>query len=137
MRANRLNGMHFRRKHVLYGYIVDFYCHSASLVIDIEEGAYTQNNAGDSFLSAHGITILHIQSEHIEKELCKVLSEIQKAVDVTANRCDEEQNNGFIKNETIITKITNSDELNKSYNAITTRQSVSHTNNCTNLYHKR
>ena len=35
LRANKL-GVHFRRQQVIAGFIVDFYCHKASLVIEVD-----------------------------------------------------------------------------------------------------
>src|SRR5437868_6953197 len=33
LRRNQLGGLHFRRQQVLYGFIADFYCHAAGLVV--------------------------------------------------------------------------------------------------------
>mgnify|MGYP001252608911 CR=1 FL=1 len=38
LRANRLEGFHFRRQQVIEPYIVDFYCHQAALVIEVDGG---------------------------------------------------------------------------------------------------
>ena len=35
LRANRL-GVHFRRQQVIAGFIVDFYCHKAALVVEVD-----------------------------------------------------------------------------------------------------
>ena len=35
LRANKL-GVHFRRQQVIQGFIVDFYCHQAGLVIELD-----------------------------------------------------------------------------------------------------
>jgi very-short-patch-repair endonuclease len=35
LRANKL-GVHFRRQQVIAGFIVDFYCHKAGLVIEVD-----------------------------------------------------------------------------------------------------
>ena len=35
LRANKL-GVHFRRQQVIAGFIVDFYCHKADLVIEVD-----------------------------------------------------------------------------------------------------
>ena len=35
IRANKL-GVHFRRQQVIAGFIVDFYCHKAGLVIEVD-----------------------------------------------------------------------------------------------------
>ena len=36
LRAGRLEGIHFRRQQVIEPYIVDFYCHQAALVIEVD-----------------------------------------------------------------------------------------------------
>jgi len=36
VRTNRLNGWHFRRQQIIAGYIVDFYCHQAALIIEVD-----------------------------------------------------------------------------------------------------
>ena len=36
VRRNSLDGLHFRRQHVIAGFIVDFYCHAARLIIEID-----------------------------------------------------------------------------------------------------
>lgn len=36
LRANRLDGFHFRRQQVIAGFIVDFYCHPAGLAIELD-----------------------------------------------------------------------------------------------------
>ena len=35
LRANKL-GVHFRRQQVISGFIVDFYCHKAALVLEVD-----------------------------------------------------------------------------------------------------
>ena len=35
LRANKL-GVHFRRQQVIQGFIVDFYCHKAALVVEVD-----------------------------------------------------------------------------------------------------
>jgi very-short-patch-repair endonuclease len=36
LRGNQLNGLHFRRQQVIAGYITDFYCHSARLIVEVD-----------------------------------------------------------------------------------------------------
>jgi very-short-patch-repair endonuclease len=36
LRCNQLNGLHFRRQQVIEGFIVDFYCHSSRLVVEVD-----------------------------------------------------------------------------------------------------
>jgi very-short-patch-repair endonuclease len=39
LRRNTIDGLHFRRQQVIAGFIVDFYCHSAALAIEVD-GAF-------------------------------------------------------------------------------------------------
>ncbi|MHB8778456.1 MAG: endonuclease domain-containing protein [Anaerolineales bacterium] len=41
LRANKL-GVHFRRQQVITGFIVDFYCHKAGLVIELDGVFYEE-----------------------------------------------------------------------------------------------
>src|SRR5574341_2298524 len=36
LRHNRLKGLQFRRQQIIDGYIVDFYCHAKTLVVEID-----------------------------------------------------------------------------------------------------
>ncbi len=42
LRANQLDGWHFRRQQIIDGFIVDFYCHKAKLVIEIDGPIHQQ-----------------------------------------------------------------------------------------------
>jgi very-short-patch-repair endonuclease len=36
LRANRLSGLHFRNQQIIGKYIVDSYCHAASLIVEVD-----------------------------------------------------------------------------------------------------
>ena len=36
VRKNQLGGLHFRRQQVIRGFIADFYCHTAGLVVEVD-----------------------------------------------------------------------------------------------------
>ena len=40
LRGNRLGGLHFRRQQVIAGFIADFFCHAARLVIGCNGAAH-------------------------------------------------------------------------------------------------
>ncbi|WP_292738042.1 DUF559 domain-containing protein [Nostoc sp. JL31] len=44
LRANRLNGLHFRRQQIINGFIADFYCHSTALVIEVDGKIHEQTS---------------------------------------------------------------------------------------------
>ncbi len=47
LRGNKL-GVHFRRQQVIAGFIVDFYCHKAGLVIEVDGGVYDEKKEEDA-----------------------------------------------------------------------------------------
>ena len=83
LRGNRLEGFHFRRQQIIDGFIVDFYCHAAGLVVEIDGGIHqTQveyDAARDRVLSARGLHVLRFKNEEIRQNLPEVLKRIAKA----------------------------------------------------------
>jgi len=80
LRANRLDGFHFRRQQVIDGFIVDFYCHAAGLVVESDGEVHQQQSEYDAerdeILSARGLRLLRISNEEIRRDLSGVLTRI-------------------------------------------------------------
>ena len=80
LRANRLHGLHFRRQQIIDGFIVDFYCHAASLVIEIDGKIHEQqieyDLERDKFLTARGLRLLRIKNEEVTDKIDQVLMRI-------------------------------------------------------------
>ncbi len=86
--ANRLHGLHFRRQQIIDGFIVDFYCHAASLVIEIDgkihEEQIEYDLERDKVLTARGLRLLRFKNEEVIHEIEQVLVKIyQKCIDKT------------------------------------------------------
>ncbi len=83
LRANRLNGLHFRRQQIIDGFIADFYCHAARLVIEVDGEIHQQQAEYDAerdrILFARGLRLLRIQNEAVRLNLDRVLAYISKA----------------------------------------------------------
>ena len=83
LRANRLDGFHFRCQQVIDGFIVDFYCHAAGLVVEIDGEIHQQqveyDVARDTIVSARGLRILRIRNNEIWNNLSGVLERIAQA----------------------------------------------------------
>ncbi|MEH2251263.1 endonuclease domain-containing protein [Nostoc sp.] len=83
LRANRLNGLHFRRQQIINGFIADFYCHATRLVIEVDGKIHEQqveyDAERDKVLSARGLRLLRIKNEEVRHELDKVLMRISTA----------------------------------------------------------
>lgn len=82
LRTNQLNGFHFRRQQIIDGFIADFYCHAARLVIEVD-GKIHQHQADydaerDRVLSARGLQLLRIKNEDVIQNLDSVLVRISQ-----------------------------------------------------------
>jgi very-short-patch-repair endonuclease len=59
LRRNALGGFHFRRRQVIDGFIVDFYCHAAGLVVEVDGPIHEQkvsyDGERDVILKARGL----------------------------------------------------------------------------------
>jgi very-short-patch-repair endonuclease len=77
LRNNQLDALHFRRQQVLAGYIIDFYCASAWLAIEIDGGSHdgrTEYDARrDHALAEMGIRTIRISNESVTGDLDGVL----------------------------------------------------------------
>ena len=80
LRTNKLLGLHFRRQQVIDGFIVDFYCHAAGLVVEVD-GPMHQAQVGhdverDRILSERGLRIMRVTNEEVRRDLSAVLTRI-------------------------------------------------------------
>ena len=80
LRTNKLAGWHFRRQQVIDGFIVDFYCHAASLIVEIDGGVHETQKEQDAERDAHlisrGFRILRVTNDEVNKDLQGVLQKI-------------------------------------------------------------
>lgn len=80
LRANRLEGFHFRRQQIIDGFIVDFYCHAAGLVVEVDGEVHQRqveyDAERDQRLAARGLRILRIRNQEVREALPGVLSRI-------------------------------------------------------------
>ncbi|HEX3147605.1 MAG TPA: DUF559 domain-containing protein [Gemmataceae bacterium] len=83
LRANRFHGLRFRRQQVIDGFIADFYCHAAGLVVEID-GPVHDDQAGydqirDKVLQARGLVVLRITNDQVRNDIDGVLRKIAVA----------------------------------------------------------
>lgn len=80
LRKNQLHGLHFRRQQVIDGFIVDFYCHSSRLVVELDGEIHERQRdydaERDAVLHAHGFSVLRVSNEDIKRDLPSVLERI-------------------------------------------------------------
>jgi len=80
LKANKLNGLHFRRQQIIDRFIVDFYCHQHELVVEVDGGIHDLQKEHDAeretYLIARGFRILRFRNEEVENNLQGVLRKI-------------------------------------------------------------
>jgi very-short-patch-repair endonuclease len=83
LRTNKLSGFHFRRQQIIDGFIVDFYCHAASLVLEVDGGIHQKqkeyDEERDRVIAAHQLRVLRFTNDEVEQELDAVLRKIEIA----------------------------------------------------------
>jgi len=81
LRRNQIDGFHFRRQQVIDGYIVDFYCHAAALVVETDGSIHEQqreyDEERDDLLARRGLLIMRVRNEEVERDLARVLERIR------------------------------------------------------------
>ncbi len=87
LRRNELRGFHFRRQQVIDGFIVDFYCHAAGLVVEVDGGVHTAQGAYDEqrdlVLSRRGLRVLRIGNDEVLRNVDEVVARIGRACEET------------------------------------------------------
>jgi len=80
LRAGALGGLRFRRQQPMYGFIVDFYCSTHELVVEVDGGVHARQTAGDlerdEILTAAGLTVLRFSNEDVLERLPRVIAQI-------------------------------------------------------------
>lgn len=85
LRGNKL-GVHFRRQQVIAGFIVDFYCHKAGLVIELDGSVHAgdeqkeNDTERDKVLSEMGLRIVRFMNEDVIKNPPKILGRIRELI---------------------------------------------------------
>ncbi len=85
LKNNQLGGRKFRRQFSVHNYILDLYCHSEMLAVELD-GAHHYTAAGkladmerDAFLKAKGIRVLRFENRLVFEQMPAVLAEIEAA----------------------------------------------------------
>ena len=91
LKANRMDGIGFRRQTPIRNYIVDFVCFSANLVIELDgeshdfEERQKADQRRDAFLAAEGFRVLRFTNEQVMSNLEGVVEAIREATSFGAS----------------------------------------------------
>lgn len=83
VRANKL-GVRFRRQQVIQGFIVDFYCHQAGLVIEVDGDVHDlqkeEDERREKVLREMGLRIVRFGNDEVVRELSAVVGKIRELI---------------------------------------------------------
>jgi very-short-patch-repair endonuclease len=77
-------GVHFRRQQVIAGFIVDFYCHKAALVIEVDGDIHDLQKDEDAkrekALRELGLRVVRFRNDEVVMNLSTVVEKIRELV---------------------------------------------------------
>ena len=83
LRGQQLSGLKFRRQQIIDGFIVDFYCVRADLVVEVDGPIHDLQRDYDiereKVLLARGMRILRFRNDEVTADIESVLARIQDA----------------------------------------------------------
>jgi len=89
LRANKL-GVHFRRQQVIQGFIVDFYCHKAALVIEVDGDIHDlqkeEDERREKALTEMGLRVVRFGNDEVVREMSAVVGKIKSILVYSATR---------------------------------------------------
>ena len=83
LRGNRLAGLHFRRQQVIDGFIADFYCHAAALIVEtdgrVHDNSQEYDAARDDLFRLRGLRVVRVSNDNVTYNITNVLQTIYQA----------------------------------------------------------
>ena len=83
LRANKL-GLHFRRQQIIEGFIVDFYCHKAGLVVEVDGDIHDLQREEDArrekVLFELGLRVIRFRNDEVARDLSGVVKRIKQFI---------------------------------------------------------
>jgi very-short-patch-repair endonuclease len=92
MRRDQISGLGFRRQHAIGRYVLDFYCPSIRLAIEVDGGQHNfamerkQDQDRTKWLEANGIHLIRFWNNDVLGNLNGVLSEIVRVSETLCSR---------------------------------------------------
>ncbi len=83
VRAKKL-GVRFRRQQIIQGFIVDFYCHQAGLVVEVDGDVHDLQQEEDArrekVLGEMGLRIVRFRNDEVGRKLSAVVGKSREAI---------------------------------------------------------
>ena len=83
VRAKKL-GVRFRRQQVIQGFIVDFYCHKAALVVEVDGDIHDlqkeEDERREKVLGELGLRVVRFGNDEVVRDVSAVVGKIREAI---------------------------------------------------------
>jgi very-short-patch-repair endonuclease len=89
LRDKKLDGYKFRRQHPMHRFILDFYCHSNCLIIELDGKIHNEkpeqiyDEARTKYLSECGMKVIRFKNEEVFNDIENVINKIRIALHST------------------------------------------------------
>jgi very-short-patch-repair endonuclease len=84
LRRSQLLGLHFRRQQIIDGFVADFYCHAAGLVVEIDGPHHADqpdyDAERDRIIAARNLRVLRLTDDEVLRSLPIALQRIVDAI---------------------------------------------------------
>ena len=87
-------GVRFRRQHPILSYVVDFYCHSKRIAVEIDGNIHdsakhkTTDQIRSNDLRTFGIKVIRFRNEEVELDLDRVVNDIRREIERGSQHLD-------------------------------------------------
>ena len=84
LRGKQLDGLKFRRQHVVGRFVLDFYCHECRLAVELDGGQHGEaaqkrrDAARTAFLESKGVAVLRYSNLEALREIAAVLDDLRR-----------------------------------------------------------
>ncbi len=83
IRANKL-GVRFRRQQIIEGFIVDYYCHQAGLVVEVDGDIHDlqkeEDERREKVLTEMGLRIVRFGNDEVVRDVSAVVGKIKELI---------------------------------------------------------
>ena len=86
LRDHQMDGVRFRRQHVIGPYVTDFFCAESNLVVELDGHSHDTTAVADlereRYLQRQGLLVIRFSNDDVIREIDRVLEAIASAVAV-------------------------------------------------------
>lgn len=91
VRGNQISGIKFRRQQIISGFVADFFCHKANLVVEVDGGIHDEPDQKEydehrtEVFKTRGLSVLRFKNKAVLNETESVIQKITDEVKARLN----------------------------------------------------